>query len=212
VSLKDYLENAVTDEGAAKSEHEIEGKLTPEQVQAFVEWERNLYGEGGEVVARLDEQRAIVSREQLRRLLPGYVRSFIEKAAPLLGLRIDGDLDGVFSFSEARPRALDPFWPVLEEYPVESRNRFTLHDHDRFSGTGFQPVTFLHPGELFFDTIRESVASRFSKDALRGAVFVDPTASSPYFFHLALTEIVRKADPEFDALRRKNRSNIGSPG
>ncbi len=142
----------------------------------------------------------------------GCVRSFIEKAAPLLGLRIDGDLDGVFSFSEARPRALDPFWPVLEEYPVESRNRFTLHDHDRFSGTGFQPVTFLHPGELFFDTIRESVASRFSKDALRGAVFVDPTASSPYFFHLALTEIVRKADPEFDALRRKNRSNIGSPG
>jgi len=201
VSLKDYLEKAVTEEGAAKSEHEIEGKLTPEQVQAFVEWERKLYGEGGEVVAHLDAERAIISREQLRRLLPGYVRSFIEKAAPLLGLRIEGDLDGVFSFAEARPRALDPFWPLLEEYPAESRNRFTLHNPSSFSGTGFQPVTFLHPGEFFFDTIRESVASRFSKDVLRGAVFVDPTAKSPYFFHLALTEITRKADPDFDALR-----------
>lgn len=196
VSLKDYLENAVTEEGAAKSENEIEGKLTPEQVQAFVEWERKLYGEGGEVVARLDEQRAIVSREQLRRLLPGYIRSFIEKAAPLFGLRIDGDLDGVFSFAEARPRALDPFWPLLEEYPTESRNRFTLHHPDSL----FSAV-FLSPGELFFDTIRESVALRFSKEALRGAVFVDPAATSPYFFHLTLTEITRKADPEFDALR-----------
>jgi hypothetical protein len=146
VSLKDYLENAVTDEGAEKSEHEIEGKLTPVQVQALVERERKLYGEGGEVVARLDEQRAIVAREQLRRLLPGYVRSFIEKAAPLLGLRIEGDLDGVFSFAEARPRALDPFWPLLEEYPGEGRNRFTLHNPHSFSGTGFQPVIFFASG------------------------------------------------------------------
>jgi hypothetical protein len=146
VSLNDYLENAVTDEGAEKSEHEIEGKLTPVQVQALVERERKLYGEGGEVVARLDEQRAIVAREQLRRLLPGYVRSFIEKAAPLLGLRIEGDLDGVFSFAEARPRALDPFWPLLEEYPGEGRNRFTLHNPHSFSGTGFQPVIFFASG------------------------------------------------------------------
>ncbi len=201
VSLKDYLENAVTDEGAEKSENAIEGKLTPEQVQAFVEWERKLYGEGGEVLARLDEQRAIVSREQLQRLLPGYVRSFIEKAAPMLGLRIDGDLDGVFSFAEARPRALVPFWTLLEEYPAENRNRFTLHNLDSFSGTGFQPVTFLHPGEPFFEVLRESLVARFSAEALRGAVFVDPAAASPYFFHLALTEIARRADPDFDALR-----------
>ncbi len=64
-------------------------------ILAAVIWEHKLYGEGGEVIARLDEQRAIVSREQLRRLLPGYVRSFIEEASPLLGLRIEGDLDTV---------------------------------------------------------------------------------------------------------------------
>ena len=73
-----------------------------------------LYGEGGEVAARLEEQRALVAREQFRRLLPGYVRNFIEKAAPMLGLRIDGDLDGLFSFGEIAPNALDPYWPILE--------------------------------------------------------------------------------------------------
>jgi superfamily II DNA or RNA helicase/DNA-binding XRE family transcriptional regulator len=201
VSLKDYLERAVTDQGATESQSEIEGKLTPEQIKAFEEWERKLYGEGGEVIARLEEQRAIVSREKLRRLLPGYVRSFIEKAAPMLGLRIEGDMDGVFSFAEARPRALDPFWPVLEEYPSERSNRFVLHNPDRFNGTGSQPVIFLHPGEPFFEALREAVVSRFCADAMRGALFVDPTARSPYLFHLMLVQIARKADDNFDALR-----------
>ena len=51
--------------------------------------------------------------------------------------------------------------------------------------------------------------SRFSPDALRGGVFIDPTATAPYLFHLALIEIVRIADDNlvlsgaetFDALR-----------
>jgi len=196
VSIKDYLERSITDEGARASESEIEGKLTPEQIKAFEEWEHKLYGDGGEVVARLDEQRAMVSREQLRRLLPGYLRSFIEKAAPLLGLRIEGDLDGVFSFAEARPRALDLLWSVLEEYPPESRNRFTLHNPGDSS-----TAVFLHPGEVLFEAIREAVIARFSPDALRGAVFIDPTATNPYLFHLALVEIVRKSDENFGALR-----------
>jgi superfamily II DNA or RNA helicase/transcriptional regulator with XRE-family HTH domain len=196
LSLKDYLEKSVTDQGATESVAEIEGKLTPEQIRAFQEWERKLYGEGGEVAARLDTERAIVSREQLRRLLPGYVRSFVERAAPLLGLRIEGDLDGVFSFAETRPRALEPFWPILEDYPPQSRNRFTLHN----PGDSIAAI-FLHPGELFFDTIREAVLSRFSRDALRGATFIDPTAEAPYFFHLGLLRIVRKADQDCGALR-----------
>jgi SNF2 family DNA or RNA helicase len=196
VSLKDYLEKSVTDQGATESVTEIEGKLTPEQIKAFEEWQRKLYGEGGEVAARLDTERAIVSREQLRRLLPGYVRSFIERAAPLLGLRIEGDLDGVFSFAEARPRALEAFWPILEDYPRKSRNRFMLHN----PGDSATAI-FLHPGELFFDTIREIVVSRFSADALRGAVFIDPTAGAPYFFHLGLLRIARRADQESGALQ-----------
>ncbi len=196
VSLKDYLEQSLTEAGAQESEHTIKGKLTPEQVKAFEDWERKLYGEGGEVAARLDEERALIAREQLRRLLPGYVRSFIEKAAPMLGLRIDGDIDEIFSFGESRPNALDPYWAILEEYPRDARNKFTLHKPNDSTC-----ATFLHPGESFFELMREAVLSRFSRDALRGAVFIDPTATRPYIFHLLLVEADRRADPNFEALQ-----------
>jgi superfamily II DNA or RNA helicase len=196
VSIREYLEQSLTEHGALESEHTIEGKLTPEQVKAFEEWERKLYGQGGEVAARLDEERMLASREQLRRLLPGYVRSFIEKAVPLLGLRIDGDIDGIFSFGESRPNALDPYWSLLEEYPRAARNKFTLHKPN-----DSMPATFLHPGEPFFELMREAVLSRFSRDALRGAVFIDPTANRPYIFQLLLADVVRRADPTFEVLQ-----------
>ncbi len=104
-------------------------------------------------------------------------------------------MDDVFSFAEARPRALDEFWSVLEEYPVESRNRFALHNPGDSS-----TAVFLHPGEAFFEALREAVFARFSPDALRGGVFIDPAATAPYLFHLALIEIVRRADEDFGAL------------
>jgi superfamily II DNA or RNA helicase len=196
VSLTEYLAQSLTEEGATESQHKIEGTLTEEQVTAFNERERKLYGDGGEVAARLDEQRTLVSREQLRRLLPGYVRSFIEKAASMLGLRIDGDLDAVFSFGESRPNALDPYWPIFEQYPAPSRNRFTLHKPAESSS-----AVFLHPGESFFELLRESAVSRFARQALRGGVFIDPIAARPYFFHLVMVEAVRRADSAFDALQ-----------
>ena len=142
------------------------------------------------------EQRADLAREQFRTLLPGYVRSFIEQAAALLDLRIEGDIDGIFSFAEGATHALAPLWPTLDAYPPDRRNRFMLHkpsDSDQ--------AIFLHPGESFFETIRELVLSRFGREALRGAVFVDPTATRPYLFHLGVAEIVREADPTFDSLK-----------
>lgn len=194
VSLKQYMEDCITEEGAQESERKFEGTLTPEQVRAQQERDNHLFGEGGKVKSKLPEQRAELAREQLRRLLPGYVRNFIEQAAPLLGLRIDGDIDGFFSFAEARPNALDPFWLTLDFYPPESRNRLTLHkpkedDH----------AIFLHPGEPLFERFRELVCARFARDALRGGVFIDAYAPRPYFFHLALVQVIRKADSNFEA-------------
>ena len=52
VSIRDYLERSITDEGARASESEIEGKLTPEQIKAFDEWERKLYGVGARTLHR----------------------------------------------------------------------------------------------------------------------------------------------------------------
>ena len=51
-----------------------------------------------------------------------------------------------------------------------------------------------------FERFRELVRNQLGKDALRGAVFVDPTAEKPYIFHLARLTVVRQADSEIDEL------------
>ncbi|MCL4371436.1 MAG: helix-turn-helix domain-containing protein, partial [Chloroflexi bacterium] len=68
VSLKDYMEQAVTEEGAKDAERKIEGKLTKEQVEALAERERRLFGDGGDVKVALPELRRQVAGEELLRL------------------------------------------------------------------------------------------------------------------------------------------------
>ena len=205
VSLRAYLEGAVTDEGAEQAARQLAGKLTPEQVAALAACEQRLYGDGGDVRAELPRLLADVGQEAYRRLLPGYVRRFVEAAAPLLGIGIAGvpefsagqALDGVFAFRSTRSGAMDPFWPALETYPAEQRERFTVYPLAASS-----QAIFLRPGEPFFDTLCAYVSGRFSGEALRGAVFLDPVADAPYTFHLGIVTVERRPDPSLSALAR----------
>jgi len=196
VSIKDYLENAVTDEGADEAINKIEGKLTKEQVEALKERERRFYGDGGDVMRELPRLTQYLEQEQYRRLLPGQVRHFIEKAAPLLDLEISGDLNGYFGL---RPQSNAPELLVnlLEELPQGLRDHLTVYRPDTEA-----EAIFVHPGGWFFEALRACVNARFANDALRGAVFVDPTARCPYLFHLALLAVERQADPALRELAR----------
>lgn len=195
VSLKHYLEQAVTEEGAIAAEKKIEGRLTKEQILAIAEREKRLFGDGGEVRSQLPALNASMEQEDLRRLLPGYVRRFVEKAAPLAGIDLQGDPGGFFSFRAARPGALDILWPVLESYSPEERDRITFYRPEESSQS-----IWLHPGEPVFDQLRAYICERFRQDALHGAVFIDPTARHPYLFHLATVSVLRKEDPTAPAL------------
>jgi superfamily II DNA or RNA helicase/DNA-binding XRE family transcriptional regulator len=198
VSLREYMEQAVSEAGADAACARIQGTLTKEQVAALAEKERRLFGDGGDVKATLPAQRATLEVEALRRLLPGYVRRFVEKAAPALGLAIDGDLDGLFSLRPLNASALDFLWPVLERYPLSRQERLTVrrpHDHEE--------AIFLRPGEPLFDHLRGWVGTKLGADAARGAVFVDPYADRPYLFHLAALAITREPDPACSSLRRQ---------
>ncbi len=195
VTLKEYMERAIEEGGAADVLSRLEGRLTKEQVEAIQAKERRLFGDGGDVSVCLPEQTKRMEREELRRLLPGYVRRFVEKAAPLMDIAIEGDLDGRFSLKPLKPYSLDPLLPFLESYPEEKRERFTVNKSES-SG-----AVFLHPGEPVFDRLKASVLARFSVEALKGSIFVDPYAERPYFFHLALIRIVRIADASFAAFR-----------
>ena len=158
VSIKEYMEKAVASEGDAEQAcRALEGTLTKEQVEALEARERRLYGDGGDVKSSLANEREKLDRESWRRLLPGYVRRFIEKSAPLLGLGIDGDLDGTFAFTMQKPGALDFLWNLLETYPPARRQRLTVHKPKDPA-----EVLFLHPGEPVFDRLRVHVCERFA--------------------------------------------------
>jgi superfamily II DNA or RNA helicase len=195
LSIKDYMERAVTADGNEEFEREVASRLTTDHVTAVQEREKQVYGASGDVRAHLPRLQLDVEQETYRKLLPGYVRRFVEKAAPFIDLGIEGDLDGVFSLQALKPAALDPLWPTLESYPPEQRNRLSVYRPD----TPHDAI-FLHPGELFFERLHAYVSARLQRQALQGGVFVDPTADQPYLFHVALVTVARKADATLRAL------------
>jgi len=191
VRISDFMAAAISDAGAASAVGQIEGILSPEQVQALEAKERLIYGSGGDVKRELPRLRAQMDSELYQRLIPGYVRRFVERAAEALHLTIDGDLGGVFSLRARRAGGLDTVLPILETYPPEIRNRLTVYrPKDK------NEAIFLHPGEAVFERLRAAVIDRFAADALRGGAFIDPTATRPYLFHMAEVSVVRRDDPD----------------
>lgn len=197
VSIKQYMELALTGD-VEKIAHDLDGRLTKEQVLALEAREKALYGSGGDVARELPRLRAEMDQEVYFRLVPGYIRQYIQQAAPLLGLEIDGDLGAVFSFRPTQPRALDPILPVLELYPEDCRGTFSV---SRLESR--KDVIWLHPGEPVFERFRALVSERLYDAGMRGAVFIDPTAAKPYLFHMAHLCITRKPDAELPELAKE---------
>jgi superfamily II DNA or RNA helicase len=194
VSIKEYMERAVVD-GAEQVADELDGKLTKEQVKALEEQDRRRFGDGGDVKRELPRLRESIEYEAFFRLLPGFVRNFVSLSAPQLDLEIDGDLGGLFEFQPTRTGKMDSILQVLETYPADqSRHLSVTRPDDRRS------CIWMHPGEPVFEAFRELVHNRLGADALRGAVFVDPTAEQAYLFHLARLSVIRRGDPEISEL------------
>jgi superfamily II DNA or RNA helicase len=190
VSIKQYMEMAV-DGRIDEATNDLAGRLTKEQVEALLFRERAVYGTGGDVASELPRLRDDMDHEAYRRLLPGYVRQYVERAAPFVGVELTGDPGDCFGFRSASGTAADPLLNVLDTYPESSRECLSfVRPADKDAGI------WVHPGEPLFEAFRGLVAARLTGQALRGAVFVDPTADKPYLFHLAIVTVVREADPE----------------
>ncbi len=197
VSLSEYLARMSSQEQETEIEQRLFGTLTPEQVRALEARERTIFGEDGSVRSALPRLRQSIEQEMYHRLLPGYVRHFVEKAAPLMYIRIEGNLDGIFQLTPFTQDALNWLLPLLETYPAEVRGRYTL-----YPSRANEPATFLHPGEPIFDRWQSVFCDHFALQALRGAIFIDPSAEKPYFYHLALITVTREADPTIQVFKR----------
>ncbi|MBI2202133.1 MAG: hypothetical protein HYU43_09380, partial [Armatimonadetes bacterium] len=209
MSIKQYMELAVTEEPEAVA-RELDGLLTKEQVEALAAREKALYGSGGDVAMELPRLRTHLDQEVFVRLLPGYVRQYIENAAPCVDIEIEGDPGGYFALRPRCHGALDPLLQALELYPEKVRGRLSVS-----RPSAGKDAIWMHPGEPVFEQFRAQVSERLADAGKRGAVFVDPTsdlpaapgvaaqAGKPYLFHLALLSIIRKADPELEGLARQ---------
>jgi len=174
VSLRDYMRDALTEEGVANVERLLAGTLTAEQVTALQQAEQRRYGDGDDVARELPRLRAELEDETYRRLLPGYVRGFVAEAAPLLGLRIEGDLSARFALHAAEPHAMDPLLSALERYETPQQAALSVVKPDNG-----EPAIFLRPGESVFEALRQQVMLQLGPAARRGAVFRDAGAESP---------------------------------
>ena len=188
VSLREYM-TAALDPGREREREQgiledVERAVTGSAVRRLAEAEASVYGPTGEVAPRVDGMRRELDRERYLHLLPAYVRLFVESAARKLGIGLQGDLDGVFSLVPATAGALDPLLPALEGYPPEVRRRLRIRRPD-----AGEACIWLHPGEPVFDALCRRVIDRFSHDARRGAIFIDPRAEEPALWHLAAASV-----------------------
>ena len=179
-SLREFMIDALTDEGEQRVLQRIERSVTDAAVNGIVERQGKVYGTAGEVAPRLSGMRQELDRERYLHLLPAYVRLFVESAADKLGIAIQGDLDGVFSLEPVTPGSLDALLPALEGYPSAVRNRLRI----RRPGAG-EACIWLHPGEPVFDALCSRVVDALAHHAQRGAIFIDPRADEAGLWHLA---------------------------
>ena len=200
-SIKEYLENALSGDDVADLIDHMEGTLTAEKVRSIQEQERSAFSVEGDVKRELTNLSKAAEQEVYRRLLPGFVRRFVERAAPVLDLRIEGDPDAVFRMVPVAPRALDSLLSAFEASGDGTQRQLTVH-RDRRDGESI----WIHPGEPLFDQISASVLARFGGDGLRGAVFTDPNENEPYLFHLALVTVEQSLADE------PSKSLDGGPG
>ncbi len=206
VPLKTYLERSIQGEDVAET---LGGQLTADQTRALLSREKAVYGDGGEVKSSLPRMQNEIERERYLRLMPGYMQGLVERAAPLLGLRVVPDgADGVFHFAAAVKGALDPLSAALESYPEDVQDRLTFVR----PGPG-QASIWLHPGEPVFDALAGHIARRFAADAICGGVFVDPTTIEDWLFHLATVPVLsspggRVLDYRLVALRQAASGDI----
>ena len=190
ISLKELIRKAITENQTDASIQRINTQFTLENIQKQLEEQQKSVtsSEVKRLLSNVQEQRE--SAETLR-MLPAYVRSFFEDAAPLLGYRINGDIEAIFKLSGCPASVRN----AIDEYPSQLRARLTFSRELALPAGSEKPeAIFLHPGEPIFDAIRSRFLEKFNAEGERGAVYFDPQADEPSLFYLVRMPVIRQTD------------------
>jgi SNF2 family DNA or RNA helicase len=193
--LSHYMEQVLSGESSDTLATRIAEMVTPNRIHRLEEAQRRLYGDDTRVADEVPELKQILRLDGYRRFLPGYVRRFIEKAAPLIDLKIEYEGEGCFSLIPLKDRVADWWLPLPGVAPEEPSPVFAVDGRTH-------AAHFLHPGEAIFERLREHVCTSFALHAQKGATFIDHTATRPYLFHLARISLCRRPDEQLRVLSR----------
>ena len=189
ISLTDLITQAITEHRTDASIQIINNQFTSENIKGQFEAQQELVtcSEVKRLLVGVQKQRE--SAETLR-VMPAYVRAFFEDVAPLVGYRIDGEVEEIFRLSHCPPFVQS----VIEKQPSHLQDRLTF-SRELALPTGLdQPeAIYLHPGEPVFDSILTLFLERFADEGNRGTVYFDSETDEPYLFYLAKVPVVRQS-------------------
>lgn len=188
ISIKDLLLDALLDGTGDNSVKKVESIMATKNLRRQVEETRKKASNFGDVGRRLGELNAEREAERLNQLLPAFIARFIDKAAPKIGMKIEGDPyeKAAFSIPPENGKWLKRAFEVHDE-PVPSA--ISLRPDFQIS-EGKGAVSFLRPGEIMFDALCHEILQRFSADAMRGSIFRDPQATKPYYIAIFSCQII----------------------
>jgi len=188
VSLRDLLRDALFETAPYSAQKKLDSIFATQRLRATMEEQRKTASTYGDVARRLGQLNTEIEVERFNKLLPAFIQNFVEKAAPRLGIQIEGDIGEAARFAASGPesrwlRDLGPrFSDGFPEF-LTVRREVVLPNIDS------NRISFLRPGDIIFDALCDQTSRRFRSDVQRGVVFCDPAANRPYFFGVYVCQL-----------------------
>ena len=92
VSLRDLMREALFETAPYSAQRKLDTLFATQRLRAAVEEQRQTASTYGDVAKRLGQLNGEIEVERFNRLLPAYIQNFVDKAAPRLGIQIEGDV------------------------------------------------------------------------------------------------------------------------
>jgi SNF2 family DNA or RNA helicase len=188
ISLRDLLRDSLYENAPYSAQKKLESLLATQKLRVTVEEQRKQASSYGDVAQRLGQLNSEIEIENFNRLLPAYVQNFVEHAAPLLGITIDGDVAAVARLGVS---GIEGKW--MRSLASDMRDGLpdfiTVRRDAQVPEVDPKRIAFLRPGDRLFDALCEETVKRFKADVDRGGIFCDPGAKAPYFLAIYLCQV-----------------------
>jgi len=188
VSLRDLMREALFETAPYSAQKKLDNLFATQRLRAAVEEQRKTASTYGDVARRLGQLNTEIEIERFNRLLPAYIQNFVNKAAPRLGIQVEGDVTESARFE---PAGEDGAWlrSLRPRFPNGMPEFLTVRRDAVIPGVDASRICFLRPGDVIFDALCDQAITKFQRDIQRGAVFVDPAAERPYFFGVYVCQL-----------------------